>query len=192
MSTIENIQNERFKKYLPEITKITQNLIEKFIHQILDSFYKKQENLFKIYGQQTIEIEEIFETYKEFFIFGVKKNMNEEEMSNNLQTFGISKEVSNFISDAFIARKLEIEAVLKIDSSKISSCFLKDFDWKINYVMSSNTISEIQHPLLTLNLYLQSNGQVQEVLLEFTPPELEEFIDELQKAGNIIQKLTFK
>lgn len=64
---------------------------------------------------------------------------------------------------------------------------LKDFDWSLRLVLSSNKISNIRQPLMQLKLDTTGpNGEVKETLVEMNRQELEGFINTLKDAKKAI------
>lgn len=70
-------------------------------------------------------------------------------------------------------------------SSDLGSSYgrLKDFDWSLRLVLSSNKVSGLKKPLLQLKLDRElSNGQVDENLVEMDEEELDKLIATLKEA----------
>jgi hypothetical protein len=64
---------------------------------------------------------------------------------------------------------------------------LKDFDWSLRLVLSSNKISGIRQPLMQLKLDTTGpNGEVKETLVEMNRTELEAFISTLKDVKKAI------
>lgn len=60
---------------------------------------------------------------------------------------------------------------------------LKDFDWSLRLVMSSNKVSGLRQPLLQLKLDRQlPDGALDENLIEMDEHELDKFIEKLKEA----------
>jgi hypothetical protein len=60
---------------------------------------------------------------------------------------------------------------------------LKDFDWSLRLVMSSNKVSGLRQPLLQLKLDRQlPNGGLDENLIEMDELELDKLIEKLKEA----------
>ncbi len=60
---------------------------------------------------------------------------------------------------------------------------LKDFDWSVRLVLSSNKVSGLRKPLLQLKLDRELvNGQVDENLVELDEEELDKLLASLKQA----------
>ena len=60
---------------------------------------------------------------------------------------------------------------------------LKDFDWSVKLVLSSNKVSGLRKPLLQLKLDRELvNGQVDENLVELDEEELDKLLASLKQA----------
>jgi hypothetical protein len=67
-----------------------------------------------------------------------------------------------------------------------SYSYLKDFDWSIRLILSSDKISGLRKPVLLLKLESQTpNGKIQENTIELNTKELENLITSLKKAQEV-------
>ena len=68
---------------------------------------------------------------------------------------------------------------------------LKDFDWSVRLVLSSNQISGLREPLFQLKLDTSlPDGSVKETLVEMSQPELIKFIKRLQNAKKTVELIS--
>jgi hypothetical protein len=78
------------------------------------------------------QVNQIVESFKVLF----KKFLfftTQEEVANFLKTFEISKEEKKLIFQIFQTRKEELQSFFQ--NSNISSCFLSNFDWKLQVLI---------------------------------------------------------
>lgn len=64
---------------------------------------------------------------------------------------------------------------------------LKDFDWSLRLVLSSDKLSGLRRPLLMLKLdVVGADGVKQEKLLELSEAELDVLLAKLKKAQSLV------
>ena len=74
----------------------------------------------------------------------------------------------------------------------MSHDYLQDFDWQVNYVLSSSTLSHKPMPLMQLQLRIRkAGGECLEETnrLELTSSDLDSTIATLAGAGNALREL---
>mmetsp|Transcript_24707 Transcript_24707/g.25339 ORF Transcript_24707/g.25339 Transcript_24707/m.25339 type:complete len:80 (+) Transcript_24707:46-285(+) len=68
---------------------------------------------------------------------------------------------------------------------------LKDFDWSLRLVLSSDKLSGLRKPLLMLNLEtIDCNGVNHNQLIELTSEELKPFIEKLKSAQRVAHSVS--
>ena len=66
---------------------------------------------------------------------------------------------------------------------------LKDFDWSVRLVLSSDKLSGLRRPLLLLKLdTIGADGIKVEKLIELNELELDDFIQKLKKVQSLVQR----
>uniref|UniRef100_A0A3B4A8U7 COMM domain-containing protein n=1 Tax=Periophthalmus magnuspinnatus TaxID=409849 RepID=A0A3B4A8U7_9GOBI len=83
------------------------------------------------------------------------------------------------------ARRQELSRALLDKTTSISSAVLSDFDWQLKLALSSDKISSLQTPLLSLSLDVRENGALRPVTMEMTRDELNTLISSLEAANKI-------
>ncbi|KAM7376724.1 hypothetical protein PAMP_006435 [Pampus punctatissimus] len=77
----------------------------------------------------------------------------------------------------------EIRHALLDRTNSISSATLQDFDWQLKLALSSDKISSLQTPLLSLSLDVRENGALQPITVEMNREELNTLISSLEAAN---------
>jgi COMM domain len=68
-----------------------------------------------------------------------------------------------------------------------SYAHLKDFDWSLRLVLSSDKLSGLRRPLLMIKLdIVDADGAKQERLVELSEAELEILLTKLKKAQSLV------
>ncbi|KAJ3425107.1 comm domain-containing protein [Anaeramoeba flamelloides] len=191
-----SVKNPKDKKLLTvHLKRISEVKIEdpqKFLHHVIDQICEKKISFTDIYGFQTSQLSDIVAAFTKLSKGYIGKGLSDEQLLNDLETASVPKGLAKIIYQVLNARKDEIENVLKVNSVKIGKMWLKDFDWRINHVVSSSELSEISEPIFSLFLYLvDPNNEEREVILEMNKKELEEFIGSLTKSKKVLQNLNF-
>jgi len=74
-------------------------------------------------------------------------------------------------------------------SGSVAYSYLKDFDWSVRVVMSSDKLSGLRKPLLLLKLdTVNADGSKSEKLVELNESELDEFLTTLKRAQALVQR----
>ncbi|KAM7376727.1 hypothetical protein PAMP_006435 [Pampus punctatissimus] len=79
----------------------------------------------------------------------------------------------------------EIRHALLDRTNSISSATLQDFDWQLKLALSSDKISSLQTPLLSLSLDVRENGALQPITVEMNREELNTLISSLEAANKV-------
>lgn len=87
------------------------------------------------------------------------------------------------------AREEEIRCALLDRTDSISTARLQDFDWQLKLALSSDKISSLHAPLLSLSLDVQENGALQSVTVEMNRKELGMLISSLESANKVMLQL---
>ncbi|KAG7511189.1 hypothetical protein JOB18_042948 [Solea senegalensis] len=83
----------------------------------------------------------------------------------------------------------EIHHALLERTISISCATLQDFDWQLKLALSSDKISSLHTPLLSLNLDVRENGHLQPVTVEMNREELNTLISSLEAANKVVLQL---
>uniref|UniRef100_A0A3Q2QU24 COMM domain containing 8 n=1 Tax=Fundulus heteroclitus TaxID=8078 RepID=A0A3Q2QU24_FUNHE len=83
------------------------------------------------------------------------------------------------------ARHEEIRRALLDRTNGISSATLQDFDWQLKLALSSDKISSLNTPLLSLGLDVRENGALRPITMELSREELSTLISSLEAANKV-------
>ena len=73
-------------------------------------------------------------------------------------------------------------------SSSVAKAKLKDFDWQLKLIMSSDKLSNIHQPVVAVDFtILTSGGKTQNKTLEMSKDELKRFLTSIEAANRVSQ-----
>uniref|UniRef100_A0A3B4A8U3 COMM domain-containing protein n=1 Tax=Periophthalmus magnuspinnatus TaxID=409849 RepID=A0A3B4A8U3_9GOBI len=102
---------------------------------------------------------------------------------------GHSSDEEDILLSVLKARRQELSRALLDKTTSISSAVLSDFDWQLKLALSSDKISSLQTPLLSLSLDVRENGALRPVTMEMTRDELNTLISSLEAANKVVLQL---
>lgn len=118
-------------------------------------------------------------------------------LSADLAAAGLGAAAATWIVQSAEAACLPIAEELRVAqahaTSAISNDYLQDFDWQLNYVLGSSSISRVQQPLVAVQLAIakagSSGGEVRQEALELTPGDLDATLAALAAANQVMRSL---
>ncbi|KAM9777448.1 COMM domain-containing protein 8 [Neosynchiropus ocellatus] len=121
------------------------------------------------------------------FRLAVGNNSSDEEVLASLS--GIDKSHAQALLSVLRAREGEIRQALLHTTNSMSSTTLQDFDWQLKLALSSDKISSLHAPLLSLCLDVREDGALRPVTLEISKEELNMLINSLEAANKVVLQL---
>ena len=95
-------------------------------------------------------------------------------------------EYATVVASTFHSRKLDLSKAMRDATSAIAPAHLKDFDWKVQVMLSSDKISEIRQPVLSLKLTTESApGDTKDVVVEMTKEEADRVLRSMEAANEV-------
>ena len=71
-------------------------------------------------------------------------------------------------------------------SSSVERAKLKDFDWQLKLIMSSDKLSNIHQPVVAVNFTIEScDGRDQNQMVEMSKDELKRFLTSIEAANKV-------
>ncbi|XP_030580837.1 COMM domain-containing protein 8 isoform X2 [Archocentrus centrarchus] len=101
----------------------------------------------------------------------------------------VSTSLAEAVLSVLRAREEEIRCALLDRTSSISTARLQDFDWQLKLALSSDKISSLHTPLLSLSVDVQENGAHRSVTVEMNRKELGMLISSLESANKVVLQL---
>ncbi|XP_061651706.1 COMM domain-containing protein 8 [Phyllopteryx taeniolatus] len=129
----------------------------------------------------------LINTLATVFRLSVGNNSSDEEVLVGLSE--LSSSHSEAVLNVLKARREEICHALLARTNTISSTILQDFDWQLKLALSSDKISSLQTPLLSLSLDIRENGALKPVTMEVNREELNTLISSLEAANKVLLQL---
>ncbi|XP_037550700.1 COMM domain-containing protein 8 [Nematolebias whitei] len=121
------------------------------------------------------------------FRIAVGSNVSDEEVLTKLSDVNSSH--TEAVLSVLRARQEEIRRALLNRTNNISSATLQDFDWQLKLALSSDKISSLNTPLLSLSLDVRENGALRTVAVEMSREELSTLISSLEAANKVVLQL---
>ncbi|EGC35911.1 hypothetical protein DICPUDRAFT_78396 [Dictyostelium purpureum] len=124
-----------------------------------------------------------------FIIFNsVKNDVDETTLSTELQQLGLPKEHCDSISRAFREHKEKLRQIFYNNTLKLPS--LESLDWRVDFILSSNTIQEVNAPNVQLNFKVKnpSNGEITSHPFEISAKKFNVLYYELKGAKLLIEQ----
>ncbi|KAG7511188.1 hypothetical protein JOB18_042948 [Solea senegalensis] len=130
---------------------------------------------------------ELINSLTALFRMVVGNNSSDEEMLAEL--VDLDSGHAQALLSVLRAREEEIHHALLERTISISCATLQDFDWQLKLALSSDKISSLHTPLLSLNLDVRENGHLQPVTVEMNREELNTLISSLEAANKVVLQL---
>ncbi|XP_019744393.1 COMM domain-containing protein 8 [Hippocampus comes] len=130
---------------------------------------------------------EITNSLTAVFRLSVGNNSSDEEVMIRLSE--LSSSHSEAVLNVLRSRREEICHALLTRTHAISSAMLQDFDWQLKLALSSDKISALQTPLLSLSLDVRENGTLNSFSMEMNKEELNTLISSLDAANKVLLQL---
>ncbi|KAM4723834.1 COMM domain-containing protein 8 [Anableps anableps] len=121
------------------------------------------------------------------FRLAVGNNVPDEEVLAKLSAADHSH--AEAVLSVLRARQEEIRRALLDRTNSISSVTLQDFDWQLKLALSSDKISSLNTPLLSLCLDVRENGALRPITMELNREELSTLISSLEAANKVVLQL---
>ncbi|XP_008289593.1 COMM domain-containing protein 8 [Stegastes partitus] len=130
---------------------------------------------------------ELLSSLTTLFRLAVQSSNSDEEVLALLSDVGSSH--AKAVLSVLRSRQEEICHALLDRTNSISSATLQDFEWQLKLALSSDKISSLHSPLLSLSLDVRDNGALQPVTMELSREELSKLINALEAANKVVLQL---
>ncbi|XP_041453959.1 COMM domain-containing protein 8-like [Lytechinus variegatus] len=163
--------------------------MEKLLHQIADSLAGHHRPRYQDYGKiwSLDEWFQVTQSCEMYLKMTVKKDSTKDDMKSALN--GLSQDVQDQLMECVSIRRDDLKKALIGNTATISQSHLTDFDWKLKLAMSSDKISSVQEPLVSLDLSLTEDGTNRLVSLELDKQELQKLVSSLETANRAVLQL---
>ncbi|XP_062296940.1 COMM domain-containing protein 8 [Scomber scombrus] len=133
------------------------------------------------------EWQELLHSLTAFFRLAAGNNSSDEEVLAGLSD--VSSSHAETVLTVLKGRREEIRSALLDRTNSISSATLQDFDWQLKLALSSDKISSLHTPLLSLSLDVRENGALRPITMEMNREELNTLISSLEAANKVVLQL---
>ena len=106
----------------------------------------------------------------------------------------LSEETQRIVSQCLETRRAELRNAIVFNTIASNNPVLKDFDWKLNVVLASDKMVNINEPLLDLELKIKNDSanepakKEEVVTVEFNKEELNNLITSLETAQHELKE----
>ncbi|KAF7646609.1 hypothetical protein LDENG_00184710 [Lucifuga dentata] len=161
----------------------------KLCHRVVDGLCGREPPRMLDYSatwklEEWLELQNALST---LFLLAVRNNSSEEEVLAGVADVGSGH--ADAVLSVLRARREEIQLALLQRTNSISSAVLHDFNWQLKVALSSDKISSLQTPLLSLSLDVSESGTLQPVTMEMNRDELSTLIASLEAANKVLLQL---
>ncbi|KAM3871294.1 COMM domain-containing protein 8 [Diretmus argenteus] len=183
-----SIESDRAKKM--DIGQIVDEFAErKLCHRVVDGLCGREPPHMADYSS-TWSLEEWLELQKSLsalFRLAVGNNSSDKEVLAGL--WDVDGGYGEAVLSVLTSRREEIRQALVERTNSISSATLQDFDWQLKLALSSDKISSLQTPLLSISLDVRENGVLRPIAVEMNREELHTLISSLEAANKVVLQL---
>lgn len=130
---------------------------------------------------------QLLDSLSAFYRRAVGSDSSEEEVLGGLAD--VSSSHAEAVLSVLRARREEIHHALLDRTNSISSAMLQDFDWQLKLSLSSDKISSLHTPLLSLSLDVREDAALRSVTMEMNREELNTLISSLEAANKVVLQL---
>ncbi|KAK5916264.1 hypothetical protein CgunFtcFv8_011267 [Champsocephalus gunnari] len=130
---------------------------------------------------------QLLDSLSAFYRRAVGSDSSEDEVLGGLADVGSSH--AEAVLSVLRARREEIHHALLDRTNSISSAVLQDFDWQLKLSLSSDKISSLHTPLLSLSLDVREDAALRSVTMEMNREELNTLISSLEAANKVVLQL---
>ncbi|KAK5856961.1 hypothetical protein PBY51_010235 [Eleginops maclovinus] len=161
----------------------------KFCHRVVDGLCGREPPRRSDHGTTWSPEEwlQLLDSLSAFFRLAVGSNSSEEEVLGGLADVGSSH--AEAVLSVLRARREEIRDALLDRTNSISSATLQDFDWQLRLSLSSDKISSLHTPLLSLSLDVREDAALRSVTMEMNREELNTLISSLEAANKVVLQM---
>lgn len=174
------------------LQKLGNEEAERFVHGAVSGFCEKEGVSYEGFASKLslAEYKQLKQSLSNDVLQAIcRDGITREEVSKRLQKLGASAESADLVAKCLWVRREEVKGQLVRDSCRISQSYLSDFDWRLKLVMSSDKLSSIQQPVVSLDLTLATAGRRETENIELSREELATLITSLEAANRVVTQL---
>ncbi len=159
-----------------------------FLHRVVDSLCDREPDWVKSFGN----VDAAVQGCRDFVVAAVGNKWDKTQVAAALTEAGIDASLTPIVQKVLDVRGPEVRAALLERVSGIFPLSLKDIDWSVRLVLSSDKVSNMRSVVLVLTLVLKvldsgNKERTKSVKLELSKEELDKVIASLSKAQEIIR-----
>jgi len=180
-------------KEIALLSKISAVKIRLLVVQIINEFlgipidYEKVGKLTKEASLDNSDVKACIAALDFIISSGVKYDIDDNTLSNELQQLGMPKEHCDALSKPFCDSKQKIKMRLEQQTLKLSR--LLSLDWRIDYLMSSSLLHEVNSPVVQFKLSMGSADRSESRSFEMTADKVRVLLNELKAAKEIMDSI---
>ncbi|XP_061600074.1 COMM domain-containing protein 8 [Cololabis saira] len=173
---------------LEELSRISEEERVKLVHRVVDGLCGRDPPRRTDYGSTwTLQVWlQLLDQLRDVFRLAGKEEEEEEVLAQVSRAGGCH---GDLLLSVLTARRDEIRRALLDRTNSISTATLQDFDWQLKLALSSDKISSLNTPLLSLSLDVMEDAGLRPVAMEMNRDELSALISTLEAANKVMQQL---
>lgn len=166
--------------------KCAVKVASQFLHRIIDGVCGRGNAQYPAFSEQWSLDEwwEVVDASTEIFREAARQNWKKDKFGEAVDMLdGPHKQ---FVIDAYFARQDEIRNHLSKLACSLSNAQLRDFDWQMKLVMSSDKLASVNEPLLNLDLGLIGENGSEHISVELKKADLQRLITSMEAANKAL------
>lgn len=178
---------------LHKLSIVDDSKVEPFLHTCVDILCGREHGL-EAFGKvgEVGEVAEMCTNYIKSIVRSYQgKEVEEAKVVQQLASGNVTESMAKTIYTVVVARRDEIEERLKQQASQLFPRHLKDFDWSVRLITSSDHISSTKKAVMMLTLTTQNEttGNAEDVTVELSREDLDSLLENCNDINGVIQEL---
>lgn len=158
----EHRESNQWRKQLKDVSNVKD--VEEFLHAVADTICGRVRG-WKRFGESAT-VTPLVTAYSAFLTDAVGNERTVKATVEVLTAAGVSEDASKIVATVVEARRSELVERLRLKASTIGDAHLKDFDWSLRLVMSSDRLESMREPVVLVNLRLTGTDGDKDVPVE--------------------------
>ncbi|XP_069129412.1 COMM domain-containing protein 8-like [Argopecten irradians] len=171
------------------LRKLESKQVSSLLHSLVDGVCHRCQPSYQEYSDvwSLQQWWSVVDTYQSVIKAAVRGAHTKDMIYQELQA--MSEDLKQIVVDVINSRREEVQSQLLTETHNISQAVLSDFDWKVKLIMSSDKISSVQEPVVSLDLDVGVGEENKIHSIELNKEELSKLINSLEGANKVVQQL---
>ncbi|OCT89480.1 uncharacterized protein LOC100126646 isoform X2 [Xenopus laevis] len=116
-----------------------------------------------------------------------KHNVSSDNLSSELQQLGLPREHAASLCRSYEEKQNALQDTLRESSLRLLR--MSSLNWRVDQILSSSIVKQVNEPLVQLNLPLSDGGSIQPLTMTVSASKLQVLITELKQALEMMNAL---